>query len=149
MQQPSTPLTTVTASLSSDSPNTTICSCSLTWISSNTARTATGSTAEIKLLNTRQGSKSILKPTTTEYVLSWWVDRNEEATHCKMQKIYITNMCLQGAMAWLVSPLYQTAFRPDVRSEGAWVSLLILFFEVCFVYSNCIPPQTKINTIVR
>ena len=54
-------LTTVTASLSRDSPNTTIWSISFTWISSNTARTATGSTAEIREANTKQCSNSMFK----------------------------------------------------------------------------------------
>ena len=40
-------LTTVTPSLRRDSPNTRIKRTSSTWISSNTAKTATGSTAEI------------------------------------------------------------------------------------------------------
>ena len=39
--------TTVTASFSNDSPNTTMYKISLTWISSKTANTATGSTAAI------------------------------------------------------------------------------------------------------
>ena len=51
-------LTTVTASLSKDSPKTTICNISFTWISSKTARTATGSTADISAANTKQCSIS-------------------------------------------------------------------------------------------
>lgn len=51
-------LTTVTASLTSDSPNTMMKSVSLTWTSSNTASTATGSTAEIKAPNSRKSNIS-------------------------------------------------------------------------------------------
>lgn len=53
-------LTTVTASLRRDSPNTRMCSSSLMWISSNTARTATGSTAEMIEPNSRQDNRSTL-----------------------------------------------------------------------------------------
>lgn len=53
-------LTTVTASLSRDSPNTKMCNSSLMWISSNTASTATGSTAEMMEANNRQGRSSIV-----------------------------------------------------------------------------------------
>lgn len=49
-------LTTVTASFRSDSPKTMMNRTSLTWTSSNTARTATGSTAAIKLPNRRKSS---------------------------------------------------------------------------------------------
>ena len=54
--QPST-LTTVTASLSRDSPKTMIKRVSLTCTSSKTASTATGSTAEMRLPNSRKSSK--------------------------------------------------------------------------------------------
>lgn len=49
--------TTVTPSLSSDSPNTRMKRTSLTWTCSNTARTATGSTAAIRLPNRRYCSR--------------------------------------------------------------------------------------------
>lgn len=49
-------LTTVTASLSRDSPKTMMNSTSLTCTSSNTASTATGSTAAIRLPNSRKSS---------------------------------------------------------------------------------------------
>lgn len=49
-------LTTVTASFRSDSPKTMMNRTSLTWTSSNTARTATGSTAAIKLPKRRKSS---------------------------------------------------------------------------------------------
>ena len=42
---------TVTASLSRDSPKTTMYKISLTWISSKTASTATGSTADMREAN--------------------------------------------------------------------------------------------------
>jgi hypothetical protein len=45
----------VTASLSNDSPNTTMLRTSSTHSSSNKANTATGSTAEIKAPNNRAG----------------------------------------------------------------------------------------------
>ncbi len=50
-------LTTVTASLTSDSPKTMMKSVSFTWTSSNTAITATGSTAEIRAPNNRKSIK--------------------------------------------------------------------------------------------
>ena len=50
----SAPLTTVTPSFSSDSPKTMMYSISLTWTSSKTASTATGSTAEMRALNMKQ-----------------------------------------------------------------------------------------------
>lgn len=50
-------LTTVTASLSRDSPKTMIKRVSLTCTSSKTASTATGSTAEMRLPNSRKSSK--------------------------------------------------------------------------------------------
>lgn len=53
---PPAPLTTVTASFSRDSPKTMMNKTSLTWTSSNTARTATGSTAAIRLPNRRKSS---------------------------------------------------------------------------------------------
>lgn len=48
LQHPKETLTTVSASLSRDSPNTTMYKTSSTWISSKTASTATGSTAEMR-----------------------------------------------------------------------------------------------------
>lgn len=53
---------TVTASLSSDSPNTTMYNISLTWISSNTAKTATGSTAAISDEKRNMSNSLILSP---------------------------------------------------------------------------------------
>lgn len=50
-------LTTVTASLSRDSPKTMMKSVSLTCTSSKTANTATGSTAEIRLPKSKKSSK--------------------------------------------------------------------------------------------
>lgn len=49
--------TTVTPSLSSDSPNTMMKRTSLTWTCSNTAMTATGSTAAIRLPKRRYCSR--------------------------------------------------------------------------------------------
>lgn len=57
LQVTNSPLTTVTASLSSDSPNTKMWSCSLTCISWKTESTATGSTAAIREPNSRQWSR--------------------------------------------------------------------------------------------
>lgn len=54
-------LTTVTASFRSDSPKTMMNRTSLTWTSSNTARTATGSTAAIKLPNRRKSSSPVFR----------------------------------------------------------------------------------------
>lgn len=56
--------TTVTPSFSSDSPNTRMKSISSTWISSKTASTATGSTAEISEENRKMCSigKSLTGP---------------------------------------------------------------------------------------
>jgi len=54
-------LTTVTASFRSDSPKTMMKRTSLTWTSSNTARTATGSTAAIKLPNRRKSSSPVFR----------------------------------------------------------------------------------------
>lgn len=51
---PKLQLTTVTASFRRDSPNTMMKRVSLTWTSSKTARTATGSTAEIRLPKSRK-----------------------------------------------------------------------------------------------
>jgi len=48
LQHPKETLTTVTASLSRDSPKTTMYNTSSTWISSKTASTATGSTADMR-----------------------------------------------------------------------------------------------------
>lgn len=54
-------LTTVTASLSRDSPKTMMNSTSLTCTSSNTASTATGSTAAIRLPNRRKSSSPMFR----------------------------------------------------------------------------------------
>lgn len=54
-------LTTVTASFSSDSPKTMINRTSLTWTSSNTARTATGSTAAMRLPNSRKSRSPVFR----------------------------------------------------------------------------------------
>lgn len=53
---------TVTASFNNDSPNTTMYSISLTWISSKTAKTATGSTAAINDENRKMSSTGICLP---------------------------------------------------------------------------------------
>lgn len=55
-------LTTVTASLSNDSPNTTMYKISLTCISSNTASTATGSTADISAPNRYNSNTGVSLP---------------------------------------------------------------------------------------
>ena len=63
---------------------------------------------------------------------------------------YMTSMCLQGATVWLVSPLYVSDCLSSWRKIGRSMGIIAdTVFEVCFVYSDCIPPQTKINTIVR
>ncbi len=56
--------TTVTASFNKDSPNTTMYNISLTWISSNTANTATGSTAEIRDENRNISKTGVSTPKT-------------------------------------------------------------------------------------
>lgn len=55
-------LHTVTASFNNDSPKTTIYSISLTWISSKTAKTATGSTAAINDENRKISSTGMFLP---------------------------------------------------------------------------------------
>lgn len=63
--------TTVTASFRSDSPKTMMNRTSLTWTSSNTARTATGSTAAIKLPNKRKSSSPVFRwPSKTKQSIS-------------------------------------------------------------------------------
>jgi hypothetical protein len=55
-------LTTVTASFSRLSPNTTMYSISFTWISSKTANTATGSTALISAENRNMSRMGVSQP---------------------------------------------------------------------------------------
>lgn len=61
--------TTVTASLSKDSPKTTMYKISFTCISSNTANTATGSTADIRAAN-RNNSKTDVSPSKNPIALT-------------------------------------------------------------------------------
>lgn len=74
-------LTTVTASFRSDSPKTMMNRTSLTWTSSNTARTATGSTAAIKLPNRRKSSSPIFS----------WPSKTKQTKYKQSQLCIICN----------------------------------------------------------
>lgn len=85
---------TVTASFKSDSPNTTMYSISLTWISSKTASTATGSTAAINDANKKMSSTWICLPNKFNKLQAYKEEPAENGI--EKRNVYCRSLILDG-----------------------------------------------------